>query len=281
MILAINFITVMLILSIGEIAVRLSSHISEEGEKFGSVLLKPKQWDQVAGEYRKVTDQASGDVSYMEYDNLMGWTVGPNKRSSNGLYFSRAEGIRVPRVGMSLGKDTEKTRIALVGDSFTFGEEVKYEDTWGHLLEKELGPGVEVLNFGVPGYSVGQAQLRYEKDVRDWNPKIVIFGFISHDIGRTMWVYPFLAMPEWRIPFSKPRHILRQGELVNINVPPLPPEAIFARESVTELPYLKYDRGYKLSDWQERFFHHSYLARLIVSIFPRWTPSKHDNSDKA
>jgi hypothetical protein len=281
MILAVNLITVMLILSFGEIAVRVGSHISEEGEKFGSVLLKPKHWDLVASEYRGVIDQASGDVSYIEYNNLMGWTVGPNKRSANGLYASSVEGIRAPQVGISLAKDMQKTRIALVGDSFTFGEEVGYEDTWGYLLEKELGPDVEVLNFGVPGYSVGQSYLRYEKDVRDWNPKIVIFGFISHDIRRTMWVYPFLAMPEWKLPFSKPRFILRKGSLNTLNLPPLPPEAIFTRELITELPFLKYDRGYNPSDWQERFFHHSYLARLLVSIFPRWTAYKHDNSDKA
>ncbi|MFY4728277.1 SGNH/GDSL hydrolase family protein [Nitrospira sp. BLG_2] len=281
MILAMNLITVMLILSIGEIAVRAGSHMTPKGEIFGKVLLRPKNWDKIADEYRPLLEQASGDASYIQYDDLMGWTLEPNKSSSDGLYYSSAEGIRAPQVGISFAKDTEKTRIALVGDSFTFGEEVEYEDTWGYRLEKDLGPDVEVLDFGVPGYSVGQAYLRYGKDVRDWHPKIVIFGLISHDINRSLWVYPFLSAPDWKVPFSKPRHILRQGRLVNINVPPLPPDSIFARGSVLELPYLKYDRGYTPYDWEERFFHHSYLARLVVSIFPRWIAAQYDNTDKA
>ena len=280
MVLTMNLITVMLVLFIGEIAVRVGSHMSSEGEEFGSVLLKPKHWDKVTDEYRTILDQASGDVSYMMYDNLMGWTVGPNKRSTNGPYYSSVDGIRASHEGALIAEAPEKTRIALVGDSFVFGDEVSYEDTWGYHLEKALGPEFQVLNFGVGGYSLSQAYLRYEKDVRKWNPKVVIFGFITHDIGRTMWVYPFLSMPDWKMPFSKPRPILREGTLVNINVPPLPPETIFNRGSIVELPFLRYDRGYKVSDWQERFFHHSYLARLFVSKFPRWTADQPDTMEE-
>ena len=77
---------------------------------------------------------------------------------------------------MSFASPTGKTRIALVGDSFTFGEDVTYEETWGYFLEKELGSQFQVLNFGVAGYGVDQSFLRYEKDVRKWKPKIVIFA---------------------------------------------------------------------------------------------------------
>lgn len=280
MILTMNLLTVMVVLLIGEIVVRVSSHNFSQGEEFGNVLLTPKHWDQITVEYQKMLEQHPGDLAYLTYDNLMGWTVAPNKRSANGLYYSSAEGLRAPHEGVSFAEVPEKTRIALVGDSFTFGEEVSYEDTWGYHLEKALGPEFQVLNFGVGGYSLSQAHLRYEKDVRKWNPKVVIFGFISHDVGRTMWVYPFLSMPSWHMPFSKPRPVLREGTLVNINVPPLPPETIFSRESVSELPFLKYDRGYKLSDWQERFFHHSYLVRLFVSKVPRWTAEQPYTSDE-
>jgi len=49
-----------------------------------------------------------------------------------------------------------------VGDSFTFGQEVTYEESWGYLLEKALGSEFQVLNFGVAMYGVDQAYLRYE-----------------------------------------------------------------------------------------------------------------------
>ncbi len=39
-------------------------------------------------------------------------------------------------------------RIALIGDSHTFGLELKFEDTWGSL-EGYLPKGCKILNFGV------------------------------------------------------------------------------------------------------------------------------------
>jgi hypothetical protein len=137
------------------------------------------------------------------------------------------------------------------------------------------------LNFGVPGYGVDQAYLRYEKDVRQWKPDVVIFGFISHDVFRTMTVYPFLNFADWDMPFSKPRFTLRDGELKKLNVPPLEPEAIFSRGSILELPFLQYDIGYRQSDWQKNLYHLSYLARLFVSWHPRWSAKNPDVSDEA
>lgn len=271
LIVTMNLVTVLLILIIGEIALRAGSRNSKEGETIGKVMLMPKDWKTVASHYRQLLDQVGGDLSYLVYDDLIGWTVGPNRRSADGLYLSSSEGIRAPHEGVTSAEISGKTRIALVGDSFTFCEDVNYEETWGYFLEKALGSEFQVLNFGVPGYGVDQAYLRYEKDARTWSPKIVIFGFISHDVVRTMFVYPFLALPEWDMPFSKSRFILRDGELTNVNVPPLPPEAIFSRGTISELPLLEYQRGYRQSDWEKRLYHHSYLARLFVSWFPRWS----------
>jgi lysophospholipase L1-like esterase len=64
-----------------------------------------------------------------------------------------------------------KRRIAVVGDSFTFGLEVRYEDTWPYQLERALGPEFRVLNLGVDGYGVDQAFLRYRRDVLAWRPE--------------------------------------------------------------------------------------------------------------
>jgi hypothetical protein len=278
---AMNLVVVVLVLVTAEIAVRVGSRISPQGEEFLGVVLKPKDWRQLGEKYRTIIERASGGASYIVYDNLMGWTVGPNKRSLNGLYYSSTEGIRAPYEGVSFADVTEKTRIALVGDSFTFGDEVGYEGTWGYHLEKALGPGFQVLNFGVSGYGLGQTYLRYEKDVLAWNPKFVIFGFISHDVKRTTWVYPCLSIPEWDMPFSKARLFLRDGALSRVNVPPLKPEAIFSRGSVRELPFLEYDSGYKKSDWQESFSDFSYLARLFKSRFSHRTAQASTNSDEA
>lgn len=209
----------------------------------------------------------------------MGWTLGPSRQSVNGLYRSSSEGLRAPHENFSFSQIARQPDIALVGDSFTFGEEVQYEETWGHHLNQQLGGGLPVWNFGVPGYGLDQMLLRYEKDVRGWKPKIVILSFISHDVIRTLWVYPFLGDSRWDYPFSKSRFTLRDGGIANINVPTVAPEAIFSQDSIDELPFLEYQREYKQIHWEHRFYYSSYLARLFVSLFPPWSTTRSEVSE--
>lgn len=183
------------------------------------------------------------------------------------------EGIRAPGNIKSFPRTIGKRDIAVVGDSFTFGEEVCYEDTYGYHLDTMLGPQFRVLNFGVPGYGLDQMLLRYQRDIREWKPEIVILGFISHDIERTLWVYPFLGDPAWNFPFSNPRFVLRDGQLVNLNERPLAPEAIFSKQSVSQLPLVEYQKEYRPSDWQTEFLHFSYLFRVVTTWLPKWSPS--------
>jgi hypothetical protein len=281
LIVTMNLVTVLLMFLTGEIAIRSVSRGSIDGEKLGNVTLKPRSWEALSLRSRQLVQEAGERLPFHVYDNVMGWTVGPNRRSADGLYYSSSEGIRAPHDGVSFARSTEKTRIALVGDSFTFCEDVAFEDSWGYRLEKRLGPEFEVLNFGVPGYGVDQAYLRYEKDVRAWKPKIVILNFIAHDIERTMTVYTSLNYPHWDMPFSKPRFILNDGNLKSLNLPPLTPEAILSRKMIYDLPFLDYDRGYRVSDWQQKFFHFSYLVRAFVTWFPQWEPAGFDVSDEA
>jgi len=86
-----------------------------------------------------------------------------NRQGGGELYFSSTEGLRSPRTNISFAARRPRHRVALVGDSFTFGMEVPYEDTWGAQLERALAGDVQVLNFGVDGYGVDQAYLRYRK----------------------------------------------------------------------------------------------------------------------
>jgi len=274
-----NAITVVFVLITIEIAIRTTTHMHGFGETWAGTLLMPRDWDKVAQYHQKLLDQASNELSFQIYDDLIGWTNGPNRRSADGLYWSSSEGIRAPHAGVSFGDSGVKKRIALVGDSNTFGQEVPYEDTWGYFLQKTLGAEVQVLNFGVAGYGIDQAYLRYEKDVRPWKPRIVIFGFVSGDAIRSMVVYPFIKFP-WDTPFSTPRLIESDGVLKRVNVPSLAPETIFSRKAISELPFLEYDIGYQGSDWEEGLIRHCYLARLFVSMFPRWSAEKPDVSEE-
>lgn len=272
---AMNLITVLLILLAGELAVRANVRNFFQFEALGgNLVLAPKSWEATKHRYRQLIDQAQNYLSFIVHDSHKGWTVGSNRRGGDGLYWSSPEGIRIPHEGASVPRKTGQTDIALVGDSFTFGEEVRYDETYGHYLDEMLGPQFRVLNFVVPGYGLDQMYLRYKQDVREWKPKVVILGFMSQDLERTLWVYPFLGNHTWDYPFAKPRFIVRGEELVNLNTSPLPPHEIISRSSVSELPLLEYQKEYKESEWQQRVLHHSYLVRLLTTWFPSWSSGK-------
>ena len=50
-----------------------------------------------------------------------------------------------------LPKTPRTYRIAIVGDSFTWGQGIEAPERFSNLIEGSLGPGYEVLNFGRPG----------------------------------------------------------------------------------------------------------------------------------
>ena len=268
MTLGMNLFMIVLIALSGEMIVRLGTNPSREGERWRSKVLLPKAWEQVASAYRQKLEQASGRLTYIVYDDLIGWTIGHNRKNVSGLYYSSWEGIRAPHEDVSYVKTTDKTRIAIVGDSFTFAEDVAFEDSWGYHLEKELGADFEVLNFGVGGYGIDQAYLRYEKEVRQWNPTIVIIGLPSSNVERTMNVYHPLSSEWFDFPFAKPRFVLRDRKLEILNAPVLTPQELFSRRSIAEEPFLEYDRGYRPEVWQPTVLHWSYLARAVMSLFP-------------
>ncbi len=287
--LAMNLVTLSVGLLCSELVLRLLAKPTPHGDVVNGMLLVPKNWDRLRDHYRALWEKASrdqpagpaSDVGYIVYDRDLGWSIGPNRRSANGLYWSNSQGLRAPRPGESFPLPRSTPWIVALGDSFTFGEEVAYEDTWAARLEKLLGNRFAVANFGVGGYGVDQAYLRYLRDVRPWHPTVAVLGFISHDLFRSMSVYPFLSNPEWEIPFSKPRFLATAEGLQLLNVPTIPPAMIFAQSAVGKLPYVHYDRGYMPSEWQWEWYHFSYVARFLLTRFPRWMPINANASEEA
>lgn len=275
-----NLLAVSLLAVVGESMVRVGATPSSQGLSFGPVRLTPRDWQATIEWNRNLLRQSPSNISYFVQDSLLGWTVGSSRQSKDGLYLSSKEGIRSSQAGMAYSEIQGFSRIAIVGDSYTFGLEVPFESTWGNKLEKQLPVRVQVLNFGVDGYGVDQAYLRYHRDVRPWHPDVVIFGFINHDLYRTMVVYPFISFPEWGFPFSKPRFFVENGQLKRTATSAESQESMFSLESVMDLPFVEYDPGYEKRDWEYRWYHQSYLVRLMLGWFPRWPdPSPHASPD--
>ncbi len=71
-------------------------------------------------------------------------------------------------------------RIALIGDSFVAGFDVRFEATAGEVLARRLsalrGSPVEVLNFGHGGYGTTQEYLTLTHEVWKYSPDLVLLG---------------------------------------------------------------------------------------------------------
>jgi hypothetical protein len=88
--------------------------------------------------------------------------------------------------GVTVAKPAGVYRIVLLGDSQVEGIQVDLEDTAGQLLEKRLtkmlGRPVQVLNFGVSGYSTVQEFLLMKREVFKYSPDMVLMGYDSRDM---------------------------------------------------------------------------------------------------
>jgi lysophospholipase L1-like esterase len=77
-------------------------------------------------------------------------------------------------------------RIAVIGDSITFGYWVAEDDTFSRQLESQLNPPgsspIEVLNFGVPGYNLDQETERLRSGLLRFSPDLVIVAVCLNDL---------------------------------------------------------------------------------------------------
>jgi lysophospholipase L1-like esterase len=53
-------------------------------------------------------------------------------------------------------KDPNRYRIAVIGDSFTWGQGIEARERFTNLIEDALGPRYEVLNLGIPAHDMPQ-----------------------------------------------------------------------------------------------------------------------------
>ncbi len=148
---------------------------------------------------------------YKRPDPQRGW--GPAAGAEG---WQRLEGkalVRINEAGMRdrlwpLQKAPGTFRIAVLGDSFAEAVQVPIEQTFWYILQDELnacipfqGRKVEVLNFGVSGYSTAQELLTLRHRARFYQPDLVLLAFfhgnditensraLDHDPLRPYFVY--------------------------------------------------------------------------------------------
>lgn len=255
-------------LGIAELAVRLIVRPDPLGVRFGARPLVPYSWRAVADTNLSRLRMLRSPASYFVEDSLLGWSVGADRESRDGMYRSSEDGIRTLRRAEPLRAAGIRRRVALFGDSFTFSMEVPFDQSWAYALGTMLPPGTQILDFGVDGFGVDQSYLRFHRDARKWAPSVDVLTFIQDDLYRTVSSYPFLR--GWTYPFSRPRLFVDGDGLRMENVPVLPADSIFAKASIAEVPFVNRDIFFNADLWTPHVLYHSYLVRLVVTLFPRW-----------
>ncbi len=119
---------------------------------------------------------AQGKESFInKVDDDLGYSLGKNKNT--GSYRTNSQGFRADRE-YSLFPDDNHLRMVTLGDSFVFCDGERNKDAWPFILENLAG-NLEVLNFGVPGYGLGQSYLRYLKYGRQYHLDIIFINYVK------------------------------------------------------------------------------------------------------
>ena len=168
-------------------------------------------------------EQKSLNYAIDDWSPTRGWTLKPNLRDvpfRGTLVNSNTRGIRGAQE-IPYEKRPGLTRIVVLGDSFTFGEEVGDDETYAHHLQT-LIPNAEVLNLGVHGYGHDQMLLYLKEEGLKYHPDLVLLGFMPDDMERNVLTFR---------DYAKPHFAVREGRL-ELTTGPIPrPEETVASEA--------------------------------------------------
>ncbi len=156
----------------------------------------------------------------IKFDRELGWTNHTRKsRRSRDNYNSTVNSIGA----RSTREYTPEVpagalRLACFGDSFTYCSEVGDHDSWTGQLE-EQDPTVEAINFGVAGYGLDQALLRFRRKTKEIKADVVVIGFQIDALPRIVSRCRAFENPLANVLTVKPRFRLEDGELVLVPLP--------------------------------------------------------------
>ncbi|MFN7972780.1 MAG: SGNH/GDSL hydrolase family protein [Acidobacteriota bacterium] len=145
---------------------------------------------------------------YFTFDPYTGWTIAAG--STLGPYC--ADDLARRDIGAQAG---DGPSIAAFGDSFTHGDGVAGSETWTAMLATN---GRFVANYGVSGFGVDQAFLRYREREGGLRADVVIIGMMSENVCRHVSSFrPFYTLDH--LAYGKPRFELSGDGLVLVPNP--------------------------------------------------------------
>ena len=168
---------------------------------------------------------AAGDA-YVRFDRELGWTPAINvvRKDHDVVYRTNRDAMRAD-IEYSIDPIPGRSRVAAFGDSFTYCEEVDFDDCWTSQLEHAWNQ-TEILNFGVPGFAPDQAWLHYARDGRKYHPCAVLIGLIPENINRIVNRFRPFYEPAGGLVLSKPRFVMVGDDLELLPNPAESPEML-------------------------------------------------------
>ena len=117
---------------------------------------------------------------YLPGNPYLLWEMVAGTRTEMGVEVSvNTLGFRGPQTTQA--KPTGIRRVLLIGDSTVYGHGVAQEAAFASRLDESLGPSIEVINLGVPGYSTEQSLNLM--DLRGWSlePDLLVIASLWSD----------------------------------------------------------------------------------------------------
>lgn len=144
----------------------------------------------------EVALRSAGVAPAYQADLIGGWRMLPEMQAQrmtgvreqvDFVVTTNADGLRT---GVSRERRAGVVRVALMGDSTTFGWGVDEGGTVADGLQAGLdadgGPAVEVMNAGQPGYTTAQAAAFFDTVVRHYRPDLVVLFLPLHDHNQVL-----------------------------------------------------------------------------------------------
>lgn len=160
------------------------------------------------------------DAELYVLDRSLGWRLRPS--TSGFVSVETKQYVRINSRGFrdrerAYEKASDTIRVAVLGNSWTEALQVPLDKTYCSVLERQLTQSgcfgrkkVEVLNFGVAGYSTGQELLLLQQEVWRYHPDIILLAFYpARDIANNIRELNNAVNPE-----QSPYFVYRNGELV-------------------------------------------------------------------
>ena len=136
--------------------------------------------------YKKINYSFEFGEKFGQFDDELGWTLKKNSSSyirgksliTGKTYFDST--VYTDELGFrsqSPGTQHVPEGIVAIGDSWTFGYCVDYEESYPYFLEKLSN--IPVTNLGVPAYGSGSTYGLFKRHVSKLQPKLVVYFTIG------------------------------------------------------------------------------------------------------